>query len=229
MMRRERKSREEEQAAATAARLEAWVPKTKAGRLVMNGEVTGLDQIYDRNLPVLEPEIIDKLFPEISSEVLDMKTVRRTTDSGRKNTFFVAAVAGNRNGYVGVGIGKAPNNQPAIARAIQHAKMNLAAVRRACGSWECGCGQPHSVPFKVTGRAGSVRITLIPAPKGTGLAVGGTAKKVLELAGLTDVWSITKGDTRTIFNFAFATLDALKKTRSTRIEMLPPAVTGEAK
>jgi small subunit ribosomal protein S5 len=64
----------------------------------------------------------------------------------------------------------------------------------------------------VTGSCGSVKITLMPGPKGLGIVAGEVAKKVLELAGVRDVWTFTRGQTKTTINFAQATFDALKKT-----------------
>jgi small subunit ribosomal protein S5 len=194
-----------------------WVPKTKAGKMVMRGEIIGIEQIYEKNLPLLESEIVDTLLPELTDEVLNVNMVQRTTDSGRKASFLVTAAVGNKDGYVGVGTGKANNVRPAIQRAIRQAKLRLINVRRSCGSWECSCDEPHSIPFRVEGTSGSVKIVLFPAPKGTGIVAGQKAKKVLELAGIKDVWSRTYGDTRTTFNFAMATIDALRKTRSIKM------------
>jgi len=70
----------------------------------------------------------------------------------------------------------------------------------------------HTIPFKVTGKSGSVRVTLIPAPQGTGLVVGNELKKVLKLAGIKDVYSKTFGRKRTTFNLIKACFEALKKT-----------------
>ncbi|MFC2174945.1 30S ribosomal protein S5 [archaeon] len=190
-----------------------WVPKTRTGKLVLSKDITSIEQIYERNLPILEPEIIDMLVPDLQEEVLNVKAVQRTTDSGRKRSFLVTAAVGNKSGYVGVGTGRGLNVRPAIQKAVEHAKLNVISIRQGCGSWECGCGRGHSVPYKSDGKCGSVRMTLIPAPKGTGIVAGGSAKKVLELAGIQDVWTKTKGDTRTVFNFAAATLDALKNIR----------------
>ena len=138
--------------------------------------------------------------------------VQRMTDSGRRTKFRVTVAVGNRDGYVGVGMGKASQVAPAIQKAITNAKLNIFKIQRGCGSWECGCGGNHSIPFKVSGSAGSVRVTLIPGPKGLGLVAGDIAKRVLELAGVKDVWSFTKGQTKTTINFAKATFEALKKT-----------------
>lgn len=119
---------------------------------------------------------------------------------------------GNADGYIGLGSGKAKQMRNAIDKAIIDAKLNLIPIKRGCGSWECRCEQPHSVPFKVVGRAGSVEVTLLPAPRGTGLVAGDVGKIVLKLAGIKDVWTRTKGETRTAANFAKAVYEALKQT-----------------
>ena len=71
---------------------------------------------------------------------------------------------------------------------------------------------PHTVPYLVQGKCGSIRIKLLPAPRGTGLVVGDECKKILRLAGIKDVYAVTTGQTRTTFNVARACMDALKKT-----------------
>jgi len=192
--------------------LEEWVPRTRLGKLVAEGKIKTMDEAIASGLPIKEPEMIDVLLPNLQDEVLEISMVQRMTDSGRRTKFRVTAVVGNRDGYVGIGVGKASQVAPAIQKAINNAKINIFKVQRGCGSWECGCGGNHSLPVKVTGSAGSVRVTLIPGPKGLGLVAGDVAKKVLELAGVSDVWTFTRGNTRTTINFARATFDALKQT-----------------
>ncbi len=192
--------------------LEEWVPRTRLGKLVAEGKIKTMDEAIASGLPIKEPEMIDVLLPNLQDEVLEISMVQRMTDSGRRTKFRVTAVVGNRDGYVGIGVGKASQVAPAIQKAINNAKINIFKVQRGCGSWECGCGSSHSLPVKVTGSAGSVRVTLIPGPKGLGLVAGDVAKKVLELAGVSDVWTFTRGNTRTTINFARATFDALKQT-----------------
>ncbi len=87
-------------------------------------------------------------------------------------------------------------------------------IKRSCGSFDCSCNELHSIPFKVTGKSGSVRVTLIPAPQGTGLVVADELKKVLQLAGIKDVYSQTFGKRKTTFNLVKACVDALRKTNT---------------
>ncbi|HHF55577.1 MAG TPA: 30S ribosomal protein S5 [Thermoplasmatales archaeon] len=191
---------------------EEWIPKTRLGKLVMEGKITSMSQALKSGLPLREVEIVDMLLPDLEDEVVDVNMVQRMTDSGRRTKFRVVVVVGNKNGYVGIGQAKDREVGMAIRKAVEKAKLNIIEVNRGCGSWECGCGTPHSLPFKVTGKCGSVRITLKPAPRGVGLAVGNVAKVVLRLAGIKDVWGFTKGETRTTINFAKAVYDALKNT-----------------
>jgi len=194
-----------------------WTPKTLLGKIVKEGKITAIAQVLESRMPLREPEIIDVLLPNLEDQVLDVKMVQRMTDSGRRVKFRITVVVGNSNGFIGLGQVKGTEVGPTIRKAIDNAKLNIIQVRRGCGSWECGCWQPHSVPFEVTGRSGSTVVTLKPAPRGVSLAAGDTAKHILRLAGIKDVWVSTKGQTRTTINFAKATFDALRKTAGTKV------------
>ena len=193
-----------------------WVPLTGLGRMVASGEITSIDQVLESGRPIKEPEIVDAFLPELEDEVLDIQMVQRMTDSGRRVKFRAVVVVGNRNGYIGFGQGKDSQVGDAIKKAIVDAKVNMIKVRRGCGSWECGCEANHSIPMKVEGAAGSVRVTLKPAPLGIGLVTGEISRKVLQLAGIRDAWTFSKGQTRTTINFAKATFNALAATNMIR-------------
>lgn len=194
-----------------------WEPKTRLGRKVKRGEITSMSEAIASRLPLREPEIIDALFPQLDDDVLDVNMVQRMTDSGRRVRFTVTTVVGNRDGYVGLGTAKGKEVGPTIRKSIDNSKLNIVRVRRGCGSWQCGCGNPHTVPFRVEGKAGSIWIEFKPAPSGIGLAVGDTAKSILERAGIEDMWGFSKGHTRTTINYAKAAFDALKKTAEKRV------------
>jgi len=191
---------------------EEWIPRTKVGRMVKEGKITSLAELFANHLMITEVEIVDHLLPGLEQEVIDIKLVQKQTDAGERSRFKAIVVVGNRDGYVGLGTGKAIHVVSAIEKAIRDAKMNIIPVRRGCGSWECACEAPHSVPVKVVGKCGSVRIELIPAPRGLGVVAGEAAKVVLELAGVEDVWTRTYGETRTTLSFARAAYNALKNT-----------------
>jgi len=91
-----------------------------------------------------------------------------------------------------------------------HAKTNVIPVRK--GYWGNKIGGAHTIPCKVTGKSGSVRVRLVPAPRGTGLVSAPTSKKVLQMAGIGDVYTSSQGKTRTKGNFLKATFYCLENT-----------------
>ncbi|MHB8605059.1 MAG: 30S ribosomal protein S5 [Thermoplasmatota archaeon] len=199
-----------------------WVPRTELGRRVKSGAITTMSAALKTGLPLREPEIVDILLPGIEDDVIDVNMVQRMTDSGRRVRFRITAVVGNRDGFVGIGQAKGKEVGPAIRMAIDAAKLNIIEVRRGCGSWQCGCKRPHTVPFESKGKCASAEIILKPAPQGVGLATGAVPQQVLKLAGVQDVWTFARGQTKTTINFAKATYDALAATSRMRVQ---PGVT----
>lgn len=194
-----------------------WVPKTRLGKLVRAGQVSSMREALQSGLPLREPEIVDVLLPDLADDVTSVNMVQRMTDSGRRVRFSIQAVVGNRDGFVGLGMAKGKEVGPTIRKAIDNAKLTIIEIRRGCGSWECGCGTPHTVPFEVVGKSASAEIHVKPAPRGVGLAVGVIAKKVLSLAGVKDSWGFARGQTRTTVNAANAAFNALEKTVRARV------------
>ncbi|NOZ81571.1 MAG: 30S ribosomal protein S5 [Candidatus Micrarchaeota archaeon] len=207
---------------------EGWVPRTELGKKVYSGEITDIDYIFREGLKISEPEIVDVLLPNLENEIILIggssgkgggirrTIIRRTTrmhKSGRRYRTSALTVVGNRDGYIGIGFahGQVSKTRELLAKSLKKAKLNLIPIKRGCGSWECGCGEPHSIPFAVEGKCGSVRVKLMPAPKGIGLCVSDEVKKLISLAGISDIWCKTRGNTRTRLNLIGAVFDALKK------------------
>ncbi len=218
------KLREEKIKQEQAKQLDGWVPKTKLGKLVKTKKITEIDEALKHK--ILEQEIVDILL-NLNSEILNIgqakgkfgggkrrawRQSQKKTAEGNKPTFSCMCVVGNTNGYIGLGYGKAKETLPARAKALRKAKLNIIKIKRACSSFDCTCGEPHTVPFIVEGKAGSCRVKLIPAPQGTGLVIGDECKKILSAAGIKDVYSVTNGKIRTTINLAKACMDALQKT-----------------
>ncbi len=197
--------------------LRQWTPKTRLGRMVRNGEIITIEQALRSRLPIREVEIVDALLPNLEDEVINVNMIQRMTDSGRRVRFNVMAAVGNSDGYVGLGMCKGKEVAATIRKAIDTAKLNIIPVMRGNGSWESGIGAGKSVPFKITGRAGSTRVTLLPAPAGKGLVIGAKGKVVLRLAGIEDIYSRTHGQTRTTINFARATYNALQNLNASKV------------
>lgn len=195
-------------------KVEGWMPRTRLGKMINEGEISSMEEVFMEGLKIREPEIVDVLLPGIQEEVINIGLVQKQTDAGEKSRFRAIVVAGNRDGYVGLGSGKAKQVRTAIQKAAIDARLNITPVRRGCGSWECGCGKPHSLPFQVLGRCGGVEIVLIPGPRGLGLVANEAAKIILGLAGVKDCWTRSYGSTRTVPSFAYAIFDALRKTYS---------------
>jgi len=192
--------------------LERWVPKTRLGKMIQEGRITSIEEIFTAGLQLREPQIVDTLLPDLQEEVINVNLVQKQTDAGEKSRFKAIVAVGNRDGYIGLGSGKASQVRNAIEKAAADARLKIVPVRRGCGSWECGCGKHHSIPFKVEGKCGSVRIDVIPGPRGLGLVASEVAKVIFGLAGIKDCWTRSFGSTRTVPSFAYAVFDALRKT-----------------
>lgn len=206
--------------------LTGWAPKTKLGKEVQDRKIKNIDEILDRRIKILEPEIVDTLV-NLKTDLVSIgqskgkfgggkrrawRQTQRKTKEGNVPTFSTMAVVGDEKGHVGIGVGKSMETLPARDKATRKAKLSLIKVVRGDGSFDSVGGGNSSIPYKVSGKAGSVRVTLMPAPPGTGLVAGGEMKKILAMAGIQDIYSKTNGKLKTTFNLAKATIDALKKT-----------------
>jgi small subunit ribosomal protein S5 len=225
-------SKEEIRAANEAERMKeaiaSWVPKTQLGKAVKEGKEKDINKILSSRKKILEPEIVDSLL-HLETDLLLIgqakgkfgggkrrawRQTQKKTMEGNVVTFSCMAVAGDKKSHVGVGLGKAKETLPSREKALRNAKLNIIKVTLGFENPEekSSGNEPHTVPFIVEGKCGSIRIKLLPAPRGTGLVVGDECKKILRLAGIKDVYGVTKGQTRTTFNVAKACIDALIKT-----------------
>ena len=193
---------------------EPWIPKTILGKQVASGEITSMEEIIQNGLRIQEAGIIKKLLPDLKSEVIDVGIIQKMTANGQSTRFKAMVAAGDSNGWLGIGKGKSKQMRIAIEKATNQSFLNVSPVKLGCGSWECRCDQKHSVPFKVRGKGGSVTVEILPAPRGLGLVAGGKIKRLLELAGLKDAWTSSKGSTTTMNSTSKAILECLKQTFS---------------
>ena len=179
--------------------------------MVATGKIASLAEVFEAGYKIKEPEIVKTLLSDLKSNVVSVGIVQKQTDAGELTRFRAVVAVGNGNGWFGVGIGKAKQMRTAIDKATNDALLNVVPVRLGCGSWECRCGRQHSVPFRTTGKGGSVRVEIIPGPRGLGLVAGETVRTLLDLAGIKDAWTRTYGSTSTSSSVANAVYDALKK------------------
>jgi small subunit ribosomal protein S5 len=182
--------------------------------MIQEGRVTSIEEVFAGGYQLREPQIVDALLPDLQEEVININLVQKQTDAGEKSRFKAIVAVGNRDGYIGLGAGKAAQVRTAIEKAAVQARLKVVPVRRGCGSWECGCGKAHSIPFQVEGKCGSVKIMIVPGPRGLGLVASEAAKVILGLAGIKDCWTRSYGSTRTVPSFSYAIFDALKSTYS---------------
>jgi len=211
---------------------ESWTPKTELGRKVKSEEITDIEEIFDKGYKILEPQIVDILIPNLESELISIgqskgkfgrgkrsiwKQTQKKTKEGNKLKFSTFMVVGNKDGYVGIGIGESKETMPAREKALRRAKVNIMQIKRGCGSWESGGKNNYSIPFEVSGKCGAVKIRLIPAPKGTGLVVENECKKILTMAGIKDIYSKSK-KSNTKINLMKACFNALKKLSEMRVD-----------
>ena len=218
-------------AAARKSRLESWASKTEIGSKVRSKEITDIDLILNSGIKIIEPEISESLL-ELGTELLLVgqskgkfgggqrrvfRPTQKKTREGNKIAFSTICIAGDQDGHIGIGFGKAKETVPAREKATRQAKLNIFKIRRGCGSWECNCAEPHTVPFEVEGKCGSVIVRLMPAPKGKGLCVESEIAKILAFAGIKDCWSKTFGQTKNRVNLIKAAEKALKKLSTTKV------------
>lgn len=174
-----------------------------------SGKINNLEEIFLHSIPIKEHQIVDQFIgQDLQDEVVKIASVQKQTKAGQRTRFKAVIAVGDKNGHVGVGVKCAKEVQIAIQEGLKIAKKNIIPVRK--GYWGNKIGQPHTVPCKTTGKAGSVVVRLIPAPRGTGIVGAPTSKKLLTFAGVNDCFTKSEGKRKTTENFLKATFAALR-------------------
>jgi small subunit ribosomal protein S5 len=139
--------------------------------------------------------------PEFDQKIISIRRVTRVVAGGRRFSFSVALVAGDKNGSVGVGIGKASDTALAIEKAFRDAKQSMITIKRT---------EEGSIPHDVEAKYTSSQVILRPS-KGKGLVAGSSVRTVLELGGIKDVSGKLLSRSKNKLNNARATVKALEK------------------
>lgn len=148
-------------------------------------------------------KFIDPEKLEIEDRVVAINRVTKVVKGGRRLRFAALVVVGDKNGHVGFGTGKAQEVPEAIRKAVEAANRNIVAVPTV------GTTLPHSA----LGVFGGGRVLVKPAAEGSGVAAGGAARAVLELAGIADVTAKSLGSATPI-NVVRATFDAISQLKN---------------
>ncbi len=138
--------------------------------------------------------------PEVEERVIEISRVAKVVKGGRRFSFRVTVVVGDKRGNVGVGIGKANSVPDAMRKANEKARKNMSKVA-LMGS---------TIPHQVIGKVGGARVILKPASPGTGVIAGGGVRAVVEAAGVSDILSKSLGSAN-MLNVVKATMDALSQ------------------
>ncbi len=142
---------------------------------------------------------------EFDQKTVSIRRVTRVTSGGRRFSFSVTLVAGNRKGLVGVGQGKAGDTPLAIDKALRDAKKNMIQVKTT---------KDMSIPHEVEAKFGGSRVKIMPAP-GRGILAGSSVRTVIELAGLNSINAKILSGTKNRANNAKVAVEALRKLSQT--------------
>ena len=148
--------------------------------------------------------IIDASQLELEEQVVSIKRVGKVVKGGRNSRFTALVIVGDHNGHVGAGLGKAAEIPEAIRKGREDASKHLISVAR---------DENGSIPHDIIGKYGSAEVLLKRAPEGTGIIAGGTARAVVELAGITNIRTKCLGSNNKQ-NVVLATLEGLRQLKT---------------
>ena len=146
-----------------------------------------------------------KVRSEFDQKIIDIRRVTRVASGGRRFTFSVAVVVGDRKGKIGVGTGKAGDTTLAIEKAGKDARKNTILVKTT---------KSMSIPHEIEAKYNSACVKIMPAP-GRGVIAGSALRDIIELGGLRDLNAKIFSGSKNKLNIARATLQAFQSLEKT--------------
>ena len=159
--------------------------------------------MQDKKKPVNKIEVENTFF----EKVVKINRVNKVVKGGKRLAFRSFVVCGDRNGNVGLGLGKSKEVPTSIKKAIEKAKKKFQSINI----------DNNTIAHEVNGKAGASKVVILPAKEGTGVIAGGSMRVILEALGVKNVVGKSLGS-RNPINLALATIDALKKCKSRKEE-----------
>ncbi len=150
------------------------------------------------------PSSFDRPKPEFEQKIIDIRRVTRVVAGGRRFSFSVALVAGDKKGSVGLGTGKSGDTSAAINKALRAAKKNMIKLSLT---------KTHSIPHEVSAKFSSCKVVIMPN-HGRGLVAGSAVRDILNLAGVRDITAKIHSGSKNKLNNAKATMAALSSVAS---------------
>lgn len=167
----------------------------------------GRDRKRNERKPSRRPE---RARQEFDNKIISVRRVTRVVAGGRRFSFSVSVIIGDKKGRVGVGIGKSSDTPLAVEKAVRDAKKNMIKVK---------LNDRKSISHPVEAKYGSIRVMIKPSP-GKGVIAGSSLRVVLELAGVTEVASKILSRSKNKLNIARATIKALTQLKDSKIQRL---------
>ena len=156
----------------------------------------------------------DRPKPEFDQKIIDIRRVTRVVAGGRRFSFSVALVAGDRKGAIGLGLGKAGDTSLAINKALRNAKKNMIKIKLT---------KTMSIPHEISAKFSSSSVKLMPN-KGRGLVAGSAVRDIIKLAGIKDITGKILSGSKNKLNNAKAVMSAFSQISTKYIKAIPETI-----
>lgn len=172
------------------------------------------ENLRDKKNTGRRPGSFNRVKPEFDQKILNIRRVTRVVAGGRRFSFSVAIVAGDKKGSVGLGLGKAGDTALAINKALRNAKKNMVRLNLT---------KTMSIPHELSAKFSSSHVMLMPN-KGRGLVAGSVVRDIVKLSGVKDITGKILSNSKNKLNNAKAVMAALSQISSKYTKIVPESV-----